>query len=45
MSPVGAILWWLLTIFWVLLIFRLIMEWVFTLSRSYPPARLMPAAL
>ena len=45
MSPVGAILWWLLTIFWVLLIFRLIMEWVFTLSRTYRPAGLMAAAL
>lgn len=45
MSPVGSILSALLWIFLLILFFRLIMEWVFVLSRSYRPHGIMAIAL
>jgi YggT family protein len=44
-SPVGALLSNILLVFLLFLIFRLVMEWVFQLSRSYRPAGLMSAVL
>ncbi len=37
MSPVFSVIATALTIFWVILIIRLIMEWVFVFSRSFRP--------
>lgn len=45
MSAVGRILSDLLFLFLLLLLFRLVMEWVFVLARSYRPAGAMAAVL
>lgn len=45
MSTVGSILSALLYLFLLLLFFRLVMEWVFQLSRSYRPHGAMALAL
>ena len=45
MSPVGALLSNILLVFLLFLIFRLVMEWVFQLSRSYRPTGFMSVIL
>ncbi len=45
MSPVGQVLSFALLIFLLLLIFRLVMEYVFMFARSYRPAGLVAIAL
>lgn len=45
MSPVGSLLSNILLVFLLFLIFRLIMEWVFQLSRSYRPTGFMSVIL
>ncbi len=45
MSTVGQLLSAVLYIFLLFLIFRLIMEWVFTLSRNYRPSGVMAITL
>lgn len=45
MSPVGALLSNILLVFLLFLIFRLIMEWVFQLSRNYRPTGFMSVIL
>lgn len=45
MSPVGALLSNILLVFLLFLIFRLIMEWVFQLSRNYRPTGFMSVVL
>ena len=45
MSPVGALLSNVLLVFLLFLIFRLVMEWVFQLSRSYRPTGFMSVIL
>ena len=45
MSAVASVLYFALLVFLLLLIFRLIMEYVFLLARSYRPTGLVAAAL
>ncbi|MEP6464608.1 MAG: YggT family protein [Frankiaceae bacterium] len=45
MSPVGRLLSNVLLVFLLILIFRLVMEWVFQLSRSYRPTGFMSVVL
>ncbi len=45
MSPVGTVLSDVLLVFLLFLVFRLIMEWVFQLSRSYRPTGFMTVVL
>ena len=45
MASLGSVIWFALLVFLLLLIFRLIMEYVFLLARSYRPAGLVAAAL
>jgi YggT family protein len=45
MTPVGALLYYALWIYFLLLIFRLIMEWVFVFARNYRPSGLVAMAL
>ncbi len=45
MSAVAGVLYFALLVFLLFLIFRLIMEYVFLLARSYRPAGLVAAAL
>ena len=45
MTPVGALLYYALWIYFLLLIFRLVMEWVFVFARSYRPSGLVAMAL
>jgi YggT family protein len=44
-SPVGRLLSNVLLVFLLILIFRLVMEWVFQLSRSYRPTGFMSVVL
>ena len=37
MAPIASVLWFALLVFLLLLIFRLVMEYVFMLARSYRP--------
>ncbi|MDP9437100.1 MAG: YggT family protein [Actinomycetota bacterium] len=45
MSPVGSALQFVLYVFLVLLIFRIVMEYVFLLARSYRPSGLVAVGL
>lgn len=45
MSPVGALISNILLVFLLFLIFRLVMEWVFQLSRNYRPTGFMSVIL
>ena len=45
MPLVASIVWFALLVFLLLLIFRLVMEYVFLLARSYKPAGLVAVAL
>ena len=45
MTPVGALLYYALWIYFLLLIFRLVMEWVFVFARNYRPSGFMAMAL
>ena len=45
MSPVGSALQFVLYLFLVLLIFRIVMEYVFLLARSYRPSGVVAVAL
>ena len=45
MSPVGSTLQFVLYVFLVLLIFRIVMEYVFLLARSYRPSGVVAIAL
>ena len=45
MASLGSVLWFVLLVFMLLLIFRLVMEYVFMLARSYRPAGIVAVAL
>ena len=45
MAAVAQVVWFALLVFLVLLVFRLIMEYVFMLARSYRPAGIVAVAL
>ena len=45
MAPLASLLYFALLVFLILLIFRLVMEYVFMLARSYRPAGLVAGAL
>jgi len=44
-ASLGSVLWFVLLVFMLLLIFRLVMEYVFMLARSYRPAGIVAVAL
>ena len=45
MASLGSVLWFALLVFLLLLIFRLVMEYVFMLARSYRPTGLVAVVL
>ena len=45
MAPIASVLWFALLVFLLLLIFRLVMEYVFMLARSYRPTGVVAVAL
>ena len=45
MASLGSVLWFVLLVFMLLLIFRLVMEYVFMLARSYRPTGIVAVAL
>ncbi|GAA1968635.1 YggT family protein [Kitasatospora viridis] len=45
MVIVGAVLYYALTVFLVILLFRLVMDWVFQFARSWRPGRAMVVVL
>ena len=45
MASLGSVLWFALLVFLLLLIFRLVMEYVFMLARSYRPTGVVAVAL
>ena len=45
MSPVGAVLYYALLVFILLLVFRLVMEYVFLFARQYRPTGVVAMAL
>ncbi|MFE9421824.1 YggT family protein [Kitasatospora sp. NPDC006697] len=45
MGIVGAVLYYALTVFLVILLFRLVMDWVFQFARSWRPGRAMVVLL
>ena len=45
MASLGSVLWFALLVFLLLLIFRLVMEYVFMLARSYRPAGVVAVLL
>jgi YggT family protein len=44
-APIASVLWFALLVFLLLLIFRLVMEYVFMLARSYRPTGVVAVAL
>jgi YggT family protein len=44
-ASIGSVLWFVLLVFLLLLIFRLVMEYVFMLARSYRPTGLVAVLL
>jgi YggT family protein len=44
-APIASVLWFALLVFLILLIFRLVMEYVFMLARSYRPTGVVAVAL
>jgi YggT family protein len=44
-TPIGAILYYVLLVFFLLLIFRLVMDYVFMFARSFRPQGLLAMAL
>ncbi|GAA4995845.1 MULTISPECIES: YggT family protein [Kitasatospora] len=45
MGIVGAVLYYALTVFLLILLFRLVMDWVFQFARSWQPGRAMVLVL
>ena len=45
MAPVASVLYFALTVFLILLVFRLVMEYVFMFARSYRPTGIVAVAL
>lgn len=45
MGIVGQVLYWALTVFLLILLFRLVMDWVFQFARSWRPGRTMVLVL
>ncbi|MCX4749616.1 MULTISPECIES: YggT family protein [unclassified Kitasatospora] len=45
MGIVGAVLYYALTVFLVILLFRLVMDWVFQFARSWRPGKAMVVVL
>ena len=45
MAPIASVLWFALLVFLLLLIFRLVMEYVFMLARSYRPTGVVAVVL
>ena len=45
MPAVASVLWFVLLVFLILLVFRLVMEYVFMFARSYRPAGIVAVAL
>ncbi|MDH6132624.1 YggT family protein [Kitasatospora sp. MAA4] len=45
MGIVGAVLYYALTVFLVILLFRLVMDWVFQFARSWHPGKAMVVVL
>ncbi|MFJ1752575.1 YggT family protein [Kitasatospora sp. NPDC088134] len=41
----GSVLYWVLTVFLLILLFRLVMDWVFQFARSWRPGKVMVVVL
>ncbi|KIQ63878.1 membrane protein [Kitasatospora griseola] len=45
MGILGSVLYWVLTVFLLILLFRLVMDWVFQFARSWRPGKAMVVVL
>ncbi|BAJ27940.1 YggT family protein [Kitasatospora saccharophila] len=45
MGIFGSVLYWVLTVFLLILLFRLVMDWVFQFARSWRPGKTMVVVL
>ncbi|KDN86332.1 MULTISPECIES: YggT family protein [Kitasatospora] len=45
MGIFGSVLYWVLTVFLLILLFRLVMDWVFQFARSWRPGKAMVVVL